>query len=166
MPNKPLIISFDLDDTLYDNGPVIVHAFQQLYRHMVETYSGFDKVFDFDGFVQHAHEVHRANPEVFDFSQVRKMHIESALNEASVGSGDINAAYEVFLQARQNVKLFDETIPTLNALQQDYQLISVSNGNAVPERIGLGSFFSASFNPSLRNFLGRSWAWLRGVGPL
>ena len=148
MQNKTYIISFDLDDTLYDNTPVIIHAFEKLYQYMVDTYSGFERHFDYQGFVEHAHLVHKANPHVFDFSLVRKMHIESALDKANFVHGDIDEAYEVFLDARQNVELFEETLPTLNSLQRNYQLISVSNGNAFPDRIGLGGIFSDSFNPS------------------
>ncbi len=148
MPNTSYIISFDLDDTLYDNRPVIVRAFRELYAHLVDSYRGFDAIFDRHRFVQLAHEIRKTNPEVFDFSKLRKMHIESALNEASISDGDIDAAYRVFLEARQKVELFAETLPTLRSLKQEYQLISISNGNAAPERIGLGSFFSASFNPT------------------
>ena len=148
MQNKTYIISFDLDDTLYDNTPVIIHAFKELYEYMVDTYSGFERHFDFQGFVEYARLVHKANPHVFDFSLVRKMHIKSALDKAEFVHGDIDEAYEVFLDARQNVELFEETLPTLTSLQQDYQLISVSNGNALPDRIGLSGIFSASFNPT------------------
>lgn len=148
MPKKPYIISFDLDDTLYDNGPVIIYAFKKLYAYMVKTYDGFDDYFDFKDFVDHAHQVHKANPHVFDFSLVRKMHIESTLDLAEIARGDINQAYQVFLDARQEVDLFAETLPTLTSLQKSYQLISISNGNAFPDRIGLRGYFSDCFNPT------------------
>ena len=148
MNTNTYIISFDLDDTLYDNTPVRIHAFKQRYDYMVATYDGFANHFDYSGFVEHAHLVHKANPQVFDFSLVRKMHIESALAEANIVPVNTAEAYQVFLDARQTVELFAETLPTLTSLRQNYELISVSNGNAYPDRIGLEGIFSHSFNPS------------------
>ena len=152
MSDKPFIISFDLDDTLYDNGPVIVYAFKALYQHLIETYSGFESFFSFEAFVTHARDIHQAHPRVFDFSLVRKLHIESALQQSNHNNADIEAAYEVFLTARQEVTLFEDTIPVLSALKKNYQLISVSNGNAYPSRIGLTGYFTHSFNPTICGF--------------
>ena len=149
MTDNSFIISFDLDDTLFDNGPVIKHAFVKLYEHMVDQYEGFAEAFDFQSFVQHAHETRLANPTIVDYSLLRKIHIESALTQVGHNTDQTDVAYQVFIDARQEVTLFDETIPMLTALQSHpFRLIAVSNGNADPDRIGLSGFFTDRFNPT------------------
>ena len=146
--SKATIISFDLDDTLFDNGPVIIHAFQALYDHLCETYPGFNKHFTFQTFIDYAHETRRAHPEIVDFNILRHIHINQALARAGFVEQNTETAYAVFLDARQQVRLFPDSLPVLEELNKKYTLISISNGNANPERIGLGNYFSASFNPT------------------
>ena len=143
-----MYISFDLDDTLFDNGPVIRQAFRALYNYLCDNYSGFDTTFSFHTFLQFAHESRQAHPEIIDFNVLRKIHIKEALAKAGYQEHATESAYQVFLQARQQVELFPESRPMLEEVAKDHQLVSISNGNAQPEHIGLGDIFSASFNPT------------------
>jgi putative hydrolase of the HAD superfamily len=145
---KPTIISFDLDDTLFDNGPVILHAFQALFDHLCEYYPGFSDHFTPQTFIEFAHETRQAHPDIVDFNVLRHIHINRALVRAGFDEQNTETAYAVFLDARQQVRLFPESVPVLEQLNKKYTLISISNGNANPEHIGLGNYFSASFNPT------------------
>jgi len=149
MTRQDYIISFDLDDTLFDNGPVIKHAFVKLYEHMVDSYAGFAEVFDFDQFVKLAYQSRMENSDIVDYSLLRKIHIQNALAHYGVANADPDVAYQVFIDARQEVTLFEQTIPLLESLKShSLPLIAISNGNADPDRIGLSGFFSARFNPT------------------
>lgn len=149
MTDNSYIISFDLDDTLFDNGPVIIHAFKKLYEHMVASYAGFADLFDFEQFVNLAHQSRLANPEIVDYSLLRKIHIQKSLDELGVSDTNPEIAYEVFINARQEVVLFDETIAMLDSLKSHpMHLIAISNGNADPDRIGLSGYFSHRYNPT------------------
>ena len=149
MTNTSYIISFDLDDTLFDNGPVIKHAFDMLYKYMVTTYAGFADLFDFEQFVNLAYQSRLAHPEIVDYSLLRKIHIQDSLQQLGVSDTNPDIAYDVFIDARQEVRLFDETLPMLESLKSyPLRLIAISNGNADPERIGLGGYFSHRYNPT------------------
>lgn len=143
-----IIISFDLDDTLYDNTPVITHAFDALYVYLCKTYPGFEKLHTgLDSFIVSAYESRKHYPKEIDFQRIRHLHIADCLKQAGYEDIDTNGAYQVFLDARQAVTLFDDVLPTLRELARRYRLISISNGNAEPERIGLGNLLSDYVNP-------------------
>lgn len=146
------IISFDLDDTLFDNGPVIIGAFEALFDYLADTYPGFADHFNYQSFIEYAHETRLAHPEIVDFNVLRHIHINAALARAGFDEQNTEQAYSVFLDARQKVRLFPDSLAILKQLGKKYRLISISNGNANPDRIGLGEVFEASFNPTSIGF--------------
>ena len=145
--NTP-IVSFDLDDTLYDNTPVIRHAFAELYSYLCETYPEVVQFQpDLDAFIASAYQSRTRYPDEVDFQRVRHLHIKDCLSEAGYHHAATDTAYQVFYDARQVVTLFDDVLPTLQELNTKYTLISISNGNAEPDRIGLGTYFKTHVNP-------------------
>jgi putative hydrolase of the HAD superfamily len=56
------------------------------------------------------------------------------------------AAFEVFIAARNEVDLFDDVVPALVALGARYPLATFSNGNADLRRIGLHDHFVGMLN--------------------
>ena len=55
-------------------------------------------------------------------------------------------AFEVFFDARQQVILFDDALPALQALSARYPVVALSNGNADVHRIGIGQHFHAAIS--------------------
>jgi FMN phosphatase YigB (HAD superfamily) len=53
-------------------------------------------------------------------------------------------AFEVFFAERNRVTLFDDALPALEFLAARYPLVSLSNGNADVNRVGLGAYFQAA----------------------
>jgi putative hydrolase of the HAD superfamily len=76
-----------------------------------------------------------------DFRFLRKTVLEHMA--VSVGySGDlVEDAFAVFDRARNDVELFSDVLPTLQALGEYFSLIAVTNGNANLERIGIRHLF-------------------------
>jgi putative hydrolase of the HAD superfamily len=60
---------------------------------------------------------------------------------AGYGSDFIEEAFSVFDEVRNDVELFPEVIPTLEALGERFQIIAVTNGNANLETIGIRHLF-------------------------
>jgi len=145
-------ISFDLDDTLYDNRPVIMNAFKILYDHLCEQHPQLKHCYNFTTFLDSASEIRTAHPHEFDLKRLRKLHIQAILTkvsiELSIDDSFIEMAFEQFWQARQNVCLFDETIAVLEKLSSQYPLVSISNGNVDPRAIGIDEYFSFHINAS------------------
>jgi FMN hydrolase / 5-amino-6-(5-phospho-D-ribitylamino)uracil phosphatase len=81
-----------------------------------------------------------------DLSSVRRESIRLALYRAGENPLLAESAFDVFFAERQRVTLFEDAKPTLEFLSARFPLVSVSNGNADLERVGLASFFQASIS--------------------
>lgn len=138
-------IIFDLDNTLWDVGPVILRAehamFDYLARHyprVVERH-GLDSMRDVRVRVAREHPQHR-----HDFTWLR---IEALRFHARDAGYDEAMAMEVFAEfyrVRNEVILYEDTRPALERLRAEYRLFAISNGNADVGRIGLGDYFERS----------------------
>ena len=147
-PNKIKVVSFDLDNTLYDNVPVIERAYNKLYDLLRTNYENLNRL-TLEQFMQTAHEVIEQHPELhYDVSRLRQLHIESLFQSHDVQTGDPAQAFEAFLNARQDIELYPGVITLLSELKPHYPLVSLTNGNADPERFGLAGIFEARFTAS------------------
>jgi len=146
------VISFDLDDTLYDNGPVIHNAFIALYNFLCAHYPKVADHFDFDGFLKNAHQIKHEHQEIVDLHKLRHLHINTILTSSGYPKVATDPAYQVFIKARQQVDLYPVGLEILKHLKKHYKIISISNGNADPNQIGLGDFIEQSFNPANTGF--------------
>jgi len=149
MPDRftPLAITLDLDDTLWPVGPTLVaaeHALADwLAAHAPRTLAGYDAA---------ARAALRAglladHPErAHDMSFLRREGLRRAMHAAGDDPARADAAFEVFLEARQRVALFDDVLPVLERWSRRYRLVAVTNGNADVARVGLGGLFAAAVN--------------------
>jgi len=139
----PLVLSFDLDDTLWPVGPVIAAAESALLSWLRARYpcavSGHDtesmralRARVAERFPERGHDLtflrHRALMELFDAAG----HAASLADEA----------LEVFFSARNRVEFYDDVRPSLTRLRSTYRLFALSNGNADLQRCGIGDFFA------------------------
>jgi putative hydrolase of the HAD superfamily len=141
--NTPLVLSFDLDDTLWPAGPVIAAAESALLSWLRARYpltlSGHDieslralRAGVAERFPERGHDLtflrHRALKDLFGAAG----HAESLADEA----------FEVFFAARNRVEFYDDVRPALIRLRSRYRLFALSNGNADLERCGIADLFA------------------------
>jgi putative hydrolase of the HAD superfamily len=79
-----------------------------------------------------------------DMSALRRESIRLALYRAGENPLLAEPAFEVFFAERQRVTLFEDALPALEFLAGRFPLVSLSNGNADLQRVGLGHLFRAS----------------------
>ena len=138
-------ITFDLDDTLYDNGPVLERAEQVLHDWLAQHYPRLAKRFDIDDLRDLRKEVAQQHPNLcHDLTRIRKMALAQAGEKSGYGHHVAEPAFNVFHQARNEVEIYGDVRPTLRRLQHDYVLAALSNGNADITRLGLDGFFEFS----------------------
>jgi len=142
-------LSFDLDDTLYDNKPVINNAYQLLYAYLKNNYPNFSNSFTFDSFITSAIKIKQNHPDIADLNMIRRLHIKATLTTAgyTINSSKEQQAFDVFWQARQNIELFPEAKDVLLKLSKQLPLVAISNGNACIKSMGLEQFFQFSVSP-------------------
>jgi putative hydrolase of the HAD superfamily len=141
--SAPLVLSFDLDDTLWPVGPVIAAAEADLYAwlrerhpqaisgHSVESMQALRAAVS-ERFPEQGHDLtflrHRALKDLF-----------AAAGHAEVLADD---ALEVFMTERNRVEFYDDVRPALVRLSARYRLFALSNGNADLSRCGIGGLFA------------------------
>ncbi len=138
-------ISLDLDDTLWEVGPVIRQAEAELWSWLAARYPRVTARFSPEVAFElrqriaeeHAHMAH-------DFRFLRKRVLAHMAVEAGYGDAMVDAAYEVFDAARNRVELFPDVEPVLGSLCERFTVIALTNGNASLQRIGIDHFFHAA----------------------
>jgi len=141
-------LSFDLDDTLYNNVPVINNAFHELYQYLLNHYPDIKYHYSFDNFLSAAQNLKHHHDLTHDLSQLRRLHIEQVLQHSGYQQFELEQAFHVFWHARQQVELYPGVIKVLNELSKQLPLISISNGNACPKTIGISKYFQFSLSVS------------------
>jgi len=141
-------LSFDLDDTLYDNEPVIRNAFQKLYDYLVECYPNISQHYHFDTFLDAAITLKEEHPLIFDLGILRRLHIEKVMQRSGYQTGDLEQAFDIFWQARQQVELFPGVHKILAELSARLPMVAISNGNACIKTIGIERYFQWAINTS------------------
>jgi putative hydrolase of the HAD superfamily len=145
------VISFDLDDTLWAVGPVIVQANLALYRWLETHAPRFTARYQLEDFARLRHEVVTSQPDIsHSVTAIRLAVLLRGLSQSGYSDTDAEtltqAAFEVFLAARNRVELFQNGQQMLTELSTHYRLVALSNGNADVEMVGLGQFFEFALN--------------------
>lgn len=143
-------ITFDLDDTLWAIHPVIRRAETRLYEWLGENYPRITEMFEPADIRQvrervveeHAHMVH-------DLTFLRHTVLVEIAGAAGYTNFLVDEAFAVFDEIRNDVEMFPEARPALQALSQRFVLVAVTNGNANLERIGIDDLFSAHVNAAM-----------------
>lgn len=139
-------ITLDLDDTLWPVWPTIAHAEARLQSWLAEHAPAACAL------AQQQDVVRRIRAEVqaehvglaHDLGALRREAIRQMLARAGDDPALADAAYAVFLAARQQVQLFGDALPALELLGRRWPLVALSNGNADVRQVGIGQFFHAA----------------------
>lgn len=145
-------ITFDLDDTLWAVDPVIVEANKTLYSWLSENAELFVKCYQLRDFEHLKCKALEHFPEIgHSVTLIRLKQLEMGLLDAGYPPEQAEAlahqAFEVFIEARNQVELFEHARTMLEQLKQAGYLIgALSNGNADVNRVGLGDLFDFALN--------------------
>jgi FMN hydrolase / 5-amino-6-(5-phospho-D-ribitylamino)uracil phosphatase len=139
------LISFDLDNTLWDVMPVIRAAEAQIDAWLKEFCPKLFVRFSTDQLQQARMEYWQNHPELRHLTtRVRRDSLRIKLIEAgyclhqAIELADL--AMDVFMEARHRITYFDHALTTLDQLAPHYALAAITNGNASPRRLGLSQF--------------------------
>jgi FMN hydrolase / 5-amino-6-(5-phospho-D-ribitylamino)uracil phosphatase len=141
-------ISFDLDDTLWPILPIIERAEKALHEWLATHAPMAAALFSSPSALREIRDhVATTRPELKnDLSSVRRESIRLALYRAGENPLLAEQAFDAFFAERHRVTLFEDARPCLEFLSARLPLVSVSNGNADLELVGLSHFFHASIS--------------------
>lgn len=148
------VISFDLDDTLYDNGPVMQRAEQALveYLHQEHPDTQALKVNDWQSIRD---DLARKNSNLAgNMTALRLAALTTGLARCGLTEVKAKTASDLamahFLEHRNQVEVATEVHQLLAALAGRFPLLAISNGNVDVQKIGLMDYFTKAWQPSAK----------------
>lgn len=136
---------FDLDDTLWDVGSVILRAEQAMMRLLSERYPRVLAMHTLDSMRELRARMALEHPAMrHDFTWLRTQALLVHAREAGYPDSMAGEAFEVFYRVRNQVVPYRDVLPALEWLSGRYRLFAISNGNADLRTIGLGAYFERS----------------------
>lgn len=138
-------ICFDLDNTFWDVMPVIERAEAAMYDFLALKYPRVTAAMTVEMLRKARQETARAYPQMaHDFTFLRRQTLVDHAREFGYAEAMADEAFEAFIQARNEVVLYEDVLPGLDWLKQHFRLFTASNGNADLSRIGLAHYFERS----------------------
>ena len=149
MTNEIKMITFDLDDTLWDNKPTITNA-EIKTRKWIEDRVGTIDWGDLNDFLQLRETLIKNDRSIaWDISKLRVEIFKEKIN--GLASADDKTkiaedAFAYFLKKRHEIELFPGVEGALKALSENYMLGVLTNGNADIYKLSIGKYFKFSIS--------------------
>ncbi|HEV7357136.1 MAG TPA: HAD-IA family hydrolase [Steroidobacteraceae bacterium] len=140
--NAELVLSFDLDDTLWAVEPVILAAEGAMLAWLNERHPQMMRGHDRESLRAMRARLAEQYPErSHDMTFLRHRALAEMFTQAGHDANHADEAFEVFFAARNRVTLYDEVEASLERLSARYRLFALSNGNADLQRCGIAHWF-------------------------
>lgn len=138
-------ISLDLDDTLWPIGPVIERVEQSVDAWLRANCPEVAAAWPAHALRSLRDQVAGEHPELaHDFGAQRRLTLRRAFAPFNLGEEWVERTYEVYVRVRNEVECYADTTAALAAMAARVPLISISNGTADLDRIGLHGHFRFS----------------------
>jgi len=144
------VITFDLDNTLWDVEPALIKAEQAQQDWLLHNRPGAVEAYDHQGLWEFKKSVWRRHPHLLH--HVSKMRIQM-LYELQINAGyteyearqGSTEAFAAFLLQRHAVVLYEEALGVLQQLAGSYTLGALTNGNADIYKTDAAEYFDFAF---------------------
>jgi putative hydrolase of the HAD superfamily len=144
------VITFDLDNTLWDVEPALLRAEEAQRAWLLRHRPGAMESVDHEGLWELRKRVWRSHPELtHNVTAMRKLLLRE-LQQAAGYSGEeaeagAEAAFAAFIEERQRVELYASALEVLEELARSYRLGALTNGNADVYKTDAGEYFDFAF---------------------
>lgn len=136
-------ITLDLDDTLWPFAPIGARVERVLQEWLATHCPRTAACFPLPRMRELRSELDAAHPQLaHDFSTMRRLTLERAMQLAGDDPAHVEAAFEAFFVERNRVEFYPDTLPALPRLAARVPLAAVSNGNADLGRVGVSAHFA------------------------
>lgn len=151
IPQNIRAISFDLDDTLYDNEPHIINAEAELMQFLHQAFP-LTQAWQPQQWRRLKLQLLQQNPALaHDTSAARIATLHHGLSLLGYSESEAKRGAEeglaCFYFHRSHFHVSDEVLALLSRLSAHFRLIGITNGNVDAERVGLGEVFEFVLHP-------------------
>lgn len=151
--SKIKALSFDLDDTLYANHPLMIEAEKKLQSHIASHYPKTQTLTVKDW--RQIKVTHLKNsPELMsDMGELRRLTLQSGLSfvnyQGEVLKQAVSECFDFFYHQRSNFTVSKNICSLLEELGNSLPLVAITNGNVNLQQIGIADYFSHCFKASV-----------------
>ena len=144
------VITFDLDNTLWDVDPALIRAEEAQRRWLLEQRPGAIENYDHAALWEFKKSVWKRHPQLLhNVSAMRRqmlleLQLAAGYSPAEARSG-AEQAFEVFLNERHRVELYEQALEVLEQLAREYSIGALTNGNADIYKTDAGEYFDFAF---------------------
>lgn len=147
---KIAVITFDLDNTLWDVEPALLRAEQAQRGWLLQYRPGCIEHHDHDSLWEFKQAVWKRHPElIHHVSQMRILMLRELQQAAGYSEADSErgalGAFAAFLEERHKVELYEEALDILRQLAGSYRLGALTNGNADIYKTDAAEYFDFAF---------------------
>jgi putative hydrolase of the HAD superfamily len=142
IPGAIRAVCFDLDNTLWDVGPVLERAERILAEWLQLRYPRIPQRFTPAGILEMREALLREQPhQAHDLTYLRRETLARLAVAVGYSRDMAHEAFALWHAARNQCVPFKDVIPALEKLQSRYRLATLSNGNADLGAIGIAHHF-------------------------
>ena len=143
------VITFDLDDTLWDARPALLRAEDLQYAWLREHAPRLTAAHDLESLRRWRMDIARRHSDIaHDFTRLRIVAMQAQLASCGEDPALAEAAIALFVHERSRVTLFDDVLPALAELAARHTLVALTNGNADLEVAGVSAYFAFCISPA------------------
>ena len=145
------LITFDLDNTLWDVDQVIIRAETKMRQWMEEHAPESLNYYSSDYLVEIRQRIVSDNPSKrFDLSFMRLAILSEVMSlsgmDAKKAKQNAENAFAVFFEARNEVSFFPGALEMLSKIKGHYLIYALTNGNADIKKTGLDTYMDGAIN--------------------
>jgi len=146
------LITFDLDNTLWEVMPVIIQAEKTMRAWLEARVKNYRSEITNSVMAELRAAAVEQNPTlIYNISDMRLLLLNQALTRCGVDPETAQhfaqEAFDVFMQGRNAVTLYDGAEAMLHSLAKDYSLAALTNGNADLSVMPIARYFDFSMSP-------------------
>ncbi len=134
------LLTIDLDDTLWEAGPVLVRAERAYYEWLQQHTLRITACYTIED-LQRRRPMREWRELRHDFTALRRVALLELMAKFSYPEHYAEQILEVFLDVRRQVTLFLDVPEHLAWLERAYCLVAMTNGNVDLRRTGVDHFF-------------------------
>ena len=144
------VITFDLDNTLWDVEPTLIRAEAVQQDWLLRHRPGAVEAYDHAALWEFKKSVWRRHPELLHHVSLMRiqmlfeLQVAAGYPEEAARSG-AEQAFAVFLEERHKVELYEEALEVLELLADNYTLGALTNGNADIYKTDAAEYFDFAF---------------------
>lgn len=143
---KIKVISFDLDDTLWDNSGVVEKANKKLFEFLSQQEPLIGKHYSVEALEAiNQSFIDLENPNYDNMTVLRKAVIKKVLEDIGGDLSLVNPAFSIFYHWRNKISIDSTIVKWLSDLKARYKIFAVSNGNSNLSILNLRSCFQEHY---------------------